>query len=190
MPNDAIRYDTGHGITLGLGLCTGFIVFATLLNPPPARAPHANPPNTQPPTARDTDPDTLAAVPTNGREVNIARLMHAIAIVESSGHNRAPYVDCGSRGKAKGHRHTRDCYAWGLYAFHPARWSELSDARWGTSGITAQHAAMRLCITRVLRKVPSDADPVVWIANYHNLGHGSSVVTSYVKKALTEYERD
>lgn len=116
--------------------------------------------------------------------------MRAIAFVESSGVNRAPYLDCGRRGKAKGHKHVDSCYAWGLYAFHRPRWSELSQSPWGTAPEPEQHAAIRRFIHRTLRGVPPSADRVTWIANAHNLGHGSTVKTDYVRKVKHHYERN
>lgn len=117
--------------------------------------------------------------------LNLRCLLEALEMRESSGRNLPPYLDC-----AKKHKHGRSCQAFGLFSFHRARWSECggNDARWGKADRAEQEVAMTSGIICELSRCPSESigDRLIWIANWHRLGHGELRENGYTRdiKAL------
>lgn len=125
-----------------------------------------------------------AAAPEPGA-LHLPCLLEALEMRESSGRDLPPYLDC-----SKKHSHGRDCQAFGLFSFHRARWSECGgkDARWGKADRVEQECVMAEGIIRELSRCPSESigDRLIWIANWHRLGHGELRENGYTRdiKAL------
>lgn len=105
----------------------------------------------------------------------------AIRDVESNG----DYNAVGDNGKA-----------WGAYQFHIARWLECcgENSEWGMRSTphtrqdeVAETAMLKYHANALAKKQKSEAAVVTWMANYHNLGHGSTRKTRYVQKVIVQY---
>ena len=105
-------------------------------------------------------------------------MLLAFSSVESSNVDRKPYWD----GKEQ---------AWGYYAFHRARWVEFGGdpAKWGNATRLEQDKVMLQALRRYVANCPPDANLIVWIGNYHNIGHGSRKQTAYTIKLARELSK-
>jgi hypothetical protein len=95
----------------------------------------------------------------------------AFAEVESSGR---PFIT-GDHGKA-----------WGLFQFHIGRWVECGGRRseWGVASPARQTEVMLRAVNKYAAwGIRANApDRLTWVANCHNLGHGSTTLTPYARK--------
>lgn len=95
------------------------------------------------------------------------QLLYAFAKVESSFNFGA----IGDRGKA-----------YGAFQFHRDRWKEVSNKKYRSCTNKEQLDAMITAIARYEYSNNGDVEYITWIANCHNVGHGSDKQTKYVKR--------
>lgn len=102
--------------------------------------------------------------------MNSQKLLKIFEAKESSGKEQV-YGDVGK--------------AWGLFQFHKARWVEcggkLED--YGKVGRKEQERVMKNALIRYSKfpKKFTEKEKIYWIANWHNVGHGTIKETKYAK---------
>ena len=112
---------------------------------------------------------------------DLPRVAKSIAVQESSNKNCKPYWDVNG-------------YAWGLYAFHAARWKDCGGktSEWGKATPDRQLAVMTNGLRKQTKKMPiglSVDDKVRWYASWHNGRPKGNWHTAYADKVLKIYKK-
>jgi hypothetical protein len=122
------------------------------------------------------------------------RLISAIGYAESTHCSTAVGDQVKNPGKRKDvvWRNGKAYLAYGEWQNHLARWIEGGGTarNWKTASREVQLRVMTKNMNRYARSVPgrlSHDKAIIWIANFHNIGHGSLVETDYTRKVLKFY---
>lgn len=101
----------------------------------------------------------------------------------------------GDKENAPRETHKRGSHGeWGLFQFKRPRWVESGGraGEWGKASASRQTAIMEQAIVNYLSRM-SDVwratleDRLIWIANFHNMGHGSLKRTAYAIDFVDRY---